>query len=207
MSYLGSVGEAKLQALGISSEDLKAWQRVVGTPDDGDPGPRTFAATVEWLRAHGFIAPPALPLEARSRVVAIARGELGEQDPDKYWRVVCPALMGHPHDVSWCGGFALWCLHAAGLTQQPWKQGLGFAEVIPLRKVQLPEPGDIAVYARNWHHAIVERCANGRVYTIDGNSMPSPREGVVAHDGIGGNPAPRPITDAFAYYSIASLVA
>jgi hypothetical protein len=181
-----------------SIEELQAWQRVVGVTPDGKPGPATFAATVAWFRDHGYIAPPSLPDSARERVVAIARGELGEQSPDKYWALVCPALMGRPHEVSWCGGFALWCLRTAGLCDWNWKVGSGFLEVRGLPKVSIPEPGDVAYYTRAQHHAVVERVESGRVFTIDGNTMSAPKEGVVAHA--------RPINEAAAYYSIRKLV-
>jgi hypothetical protein len=136
-------------------------------------------------------------LDARARVVEIARGELGPQDPDKYWAVVCPALVGHEHTIAWCGGFALWCLREAGLTDLSWVVGKGF--VGHLRSTALPEPGDVAVFgAPLWHHAIVTGFGDGHVETIDGNTMPFPLEGVTAKR--------HPITPAAAFYSIASLI-
>ena len=141
-------------------------------------------------------------IDARARVVGRARSELGEQDPDKYWAVVCPALMGHEHDVAWCGGFVLWCLRQEGVCSWDWEIGKGF--VWRLKATALPEPGDVAVFKKSpsgsvlWHHAIVERCDGGRVYTIDGNSMPAPREGVTAKD--------RPIDTNVTFYSIGSLL-
>lgn len=179
-------------------EDIQAWQRIVGATPDGNPGPATFAATVGWFRAHGYIAPPTLPADARARVVAIAQAELGDQDPDKYWRLVCPALMGHPHDVAWCGGFALWCLRTAGLCDWSWKIGSGFLEVKGLPKVSLPEPGDIGYLAKGAHHFVVDHCQDGQVYSIDGNHFTAPREGV--------GTAVRRIVDVSAFYSIRNLV-
>jgi hypothetical protein len=178
--------------------DLQAWQRVVGATVDGNPGPETFARTVAWFRDHGYIAPPTLPSEARARVVALAAGELGDQDPDKYWRLVQPALMGHPHDVAWCGGFALWCLRTAGLCDWSWKVGSGFLEVKGMPKVQLPEPGDIGYIAKAAHHFIVEDVRDGIVYSIDGNHLTAPREGVAR--------AQRKLGDVTAFYSIRNLV-
>lgn len=191
--------------MSVTSDEIKAWQSVVGAKADGNPGPKTYAATVAWLRAKGFLGPkPGTldPASVRGKVVAAARGELGEQSPDKYWQVVCPQLMGHPHDVSWCGGFTLWVLRQVGLTDWDWLVGKGF--VFRLPTIGLPEPGDIAVFRKGsdgkdiWHHAIVERCANGRVYTLDGNTMAFPREGVTARD--------RPIDTNATFYSIRNLV-
>jgi hypothetical protein len=185
-----------------SIEDLQAWQRVVGATPDGKPGPKTFAATVAWFRYHGYIAPPTLPDAARERVVAIARGELGEQNPSKYYAEAAPIYLGtKPNEKSWCGVFALWCLRRAGLTDWTWKDGVGFVfdgKTQRLPSVSLPEPGDIAYFARNQHYAIVERVENGFVHTIDGNAKTTPDEGVETRR--------RPIGEAAAYYSIRRLV-
>jgi len=180
-----------------SPSDLMAWQKIVGAAADGKPGPETFRRTVEWFRDHGWIAPPPLPSDARARVVALARGELGEQNPDKYWSVVQPGLMGHAHDISWCGGFALWCLRMAGLCDWNWKIGSGFLEVKGLPKVSLPEPGDIGYLAKNQHHFVVERVELGKVYSIDGNHMAAPKEGV--------GTAVRELGDVTAFYSIRNV--
>lgn len=182
----------------IDPNDIQAWQRTVGAIPDGNPGPATFAATVAWFRDHGYIKPPALPDDARARVVSLAQGEIGIQDPDKYWHLVCPALMGHAHDVAWCGGFALWCLRTAGLVDWSWKIGSGFLEVKGLPRVSLPEPGDIGYLAKNAHHFVVVDCHDGVVDSVDGNHIPAPREGV----GV----ATRPIRDVTAFYSIRNLV-
>jgi len=198
MGYMTPAGLAKLKTLGVSEQDLKDWQSVVGTTPDGDPGPLTFAATVAWLRDRGHLKPPALPTEFRSRVCEIARSELGIQDPQKYIRDAAPMYAGLPPNAkAWCGIFALWCYRQAGLTSKIWVDGKGFAEGY-LPKVQLPEPGDLAYYTKGQHSAIVERFADGYVYTIDGNAKTAPLEGVETRR--------RPLTEAAAYYSIRNLM-
>ncbi len=201
-----------------SDLEIKRWQTLVGASADGRPGPRTYEATVAWFANREYLerdSKPAASIDAamipepRARVVAIALGELGpgglakEQDPDKYWRDVCPALVRHPGKISWCGGFALWCLRQAGLTSRMWTPGQGFAYGY-LRTVSLPEPGDIAYFGKpNHHYAIVRRVSGGRVYTVDGNTLSAPREGVTAKDyplnavDVGGG----------CYFSIATLLA
>jgi hypothetical protein len=164
--------------MSIDPREIEAWQRVVGATPDGNAGPKTALATIEWFRAHGYIAPRATTPDARARVVAIARAELGERDPDKYWVEVCPALVGRPHDVAWCGGFALWCLRHAGLVDWTWKPGMGFLELHGMPRVPLPEPGDVAYFAKNQHHAIVVGVGGGFVELVNGNGMTAPREGV-----------------------------
>lgn len=123
-------------------------------------------------------------IDARARVVAIAEAEIGEQDPDKYWKEVCPDLCGHPHRIAWCGGFALWCLRTAGLTNWDWYiyQGPGSPSgfLFHLLPTEDPKPGDIAYFDHMQHHAIVKEVNWPYVDTIDGNSMASPKEGVTA---------------------------
>jgi hypothetical protein len=115
--------------------------------------------------------------ERRDKIVATAAAELGPQDPDKYWAVVCQALMGNPHGISWCGGMALYVLRASGVCEWPggapwdWVVGKGFASRLPQTKH--PLPGDIAYLPQPYqHHAIVERVDGDTVYTIDGNQSP-----------------------------------
>ncbi len=189
--------------MSASKADLQAWQSIVGATPDGNPGPATFQATVEWFRSHGWIKPPVITDDARARVVVEARAHLGawtEGQVDELWREVGqPSFVGHWHDKAWCGGFALRCLRRVFNLDWTWRDGLGFLEVKHLPKVSLPEPGDIGYLAKNAHHFIVERCANGRVYGIDGNHFTAPTEGVGASD--------RAIADVSTFYSIRNLVA
>ncbi len=136
--------------------------------------------------------------DLRQLVVEAARSQIGEQDPDQYWAVVQPQLMGNPKGISWCGGFALWALKQAGLAADlVWHIGRGFAEVYRLPKVKVPEPGDIAYYDQPFqHHAVVDRVEGDTVFTIDGNQ--SPGESVL--------PRERNLKAATAYYSIQPLL-
>ncbi len=115
--------------------------------------------------------------ERRDAIVGTAALELGPQDPDKYWRLVCPALMGNPHGVAWCGGFVLACLRNSGACEWPggapwdWQAGKGFASRLP--RTEEPLPGDIAYLDKPLqHHAIVERVEGDTIFTIDGNQTP-----------------------------------
>lgn len=134
--------------------------------------------------------------DPRAKVVKIARGEIGPQNPDKYWSVVQPKLMGQPTKIAWCGGNALWVLHQAGLTDEPWDVGHGFASRL-LKTTKDPKPGDIAYFDQPFqHHAIVEKVEGDQLYTIDGNQ--SPGEQVL--------PRIRQKSAATAFYSIQSLI-
>lgn len=184
-------------------EDLKAWQRIVGANADGKPGPATYDATIAWFRARGFMPLAPTPAEFRMRVAAQARVYVGawtEGEVDALWRDVgVPEFVGHWHDKSWCGAFALRVLKAMlpACAEWTWKPGLGFLEVHALPKVSLPEIGDVAYFAKNQHHAIVVGVGNGKVRLVNGNGMTAPAEGVTESE--------RPIADATAYYSIARL--
>lgn len=177
-------------------DEIKQAQRAIGTDPDGRFGPKSVDALVRFLREFDFIPPPT-KAGGRAAVVAAARGELGAggaakvQDPDKYWRVVCPALVGST--AAWCGGFALWCLREAGVCDWPWIVGKGFAS--RLRTVSLPERGDIAYFANLQHHAIVVDVGGGLVTTVDGNQT---NETVALRT--------RRIVDVTAFYSIGQLV-
>lgn len=141
-------------------------------------------------------------IDARSALVVRAQLEIGEQDPDKYWRVVQPKLMGNKHRISWCGGFALWCLREVKLCDWEWiiygSDGNKSGFLFRLKRTDSPLPGDIAYFEKNQHHAIVEKTDDELVHSIDGNTMPYPREGVRAYI--------RHRNEISAFYSIASLI-
>lgn len=194
--------------------EIKRWQSLVGAAADGNPGPKTYEATVAWLNAKGYLlrdvdalttrtATAQPPSEARSAVCFEAQAHVGqwrEAEVDDLWREVgVPEFVGHWHDKSWCGAYALRCLRRTlpACADWTWKPGYGFLEVKGLKKVSLPEPGDIAYYGANQHHAIVIGAANGRVQIVNGNGLTAPLEGVTVSS--------RPIADAAAYYSLRGL--
>lgn len=207
-----AAGLARLWELGITEQDLRDWQTAVGVKPDGDPGPLTFAGTVKLLRSSGLMPsePPVLSSGSRSRVVDIALGELGpwrtsqDQDPQKYIRDAAPVYIGQPPNAkAWCGIFWLWCLRQAGLTSKTWADGKGFAYGY-LPTVSIPEPGDGMYFGgRLSHYAVVERVANGRVYTIEGNTLPAPREGVTYRE----HPINAVTPGGGCYFSIRNLIA
>ncbi len=146
-------------------------------------------------------------IDARGRVLEWALSQVGDRDPNEYFRRAAPQYLGghHEHDTSWCGIFALAALREAGVCDWTWVTSLGFVNFEDdtgkrwLPKSSLPAaPGDIVVFgAPTWHHAIVHSFGDGKVRTIDGNTLPFPREGVACRE--------RPI-GAFGYYSLARLL-
>jgi hypothetical protein len=185
------------------ADDTKAVQRVIGTPPDGDWGPKSMAACVAWFREHGHLEPEPLhsTRDVRARVVAEARAYVGdwtEAQVDQLWRDVgVPGFVGHWHEKAWCGAFALRCLNRALGTGYVWKPSVGFLYPLGLRIVSWPEPGDVAYFGAGQHHAIVEKFEGGRLYTVDGNSLTAPREGVALRERA---------NTAVTYYSIGKLL-
>ncbi|UCC72334.1 MAG: CHAP domain-containing protein [Gemmatimonadota bacterium] len=113
------------------------------------------------------------PERYRRAVVRAAAGEMGQGDPDRITEYIVDAVghdprgpRGHLH---WCGIFALWALHRAGLgTSIRWKIGRGFLGHLP--STRDPQPGDIAYFTKNQHHAVVERVnGDGTFDAINGN--------------------------------------
>lgn len=167
-----------------------------GTPDALARAGRRDAI-VAWAESFLTEGPPG------------GRAMRGELDPvARVWPYVCPAFARPElrHTKSWCGGFALlaWksCLPACAAWV--WRDGVGFLGPYGVHTVALPEPGDVRVskYAEGstdvvWHHSIVTRVlGDGRVETVDGNTLAFPREGVTRR-------TVALIRDGVAYYSAA----
>jgi len=140
-------------------------------------------------------------MSPRDKIIGAALRELGEQNPDKYWSVVQPGLVGS--GAAWCGGFALWVLKEAGLAGDlDWEIGKGFifkgAGGRALSQTKEPQPGDIAYFAEPFqHHAIVKSFDGETLETIDGNQGPGEQVKVRTR-----NPK-----EATAFYSIEPLIA
>jgi len=105
----------------------------------------------------------------RERIVEIAKGELGRQDPQKYWEDVIPGAEGTIFHGDWCGGFSLWVLHQAGIGRDVnWQIGKGY--LFNLSTTSDPQPGDIAYMNLPYqHHAVVVESDGSNITTVDGN--------------------------------------
>ncbi len=117
-----------------------------------------------------------------------------------YWADVLHQAPTAPHPPEWCGAFALWCLHQAGLgLLLRWLFGpphFGFLWNLPVTKS--PKPGDIAYLDKPFeHHAIVVEVVGDTVHTIDGNQ--GPHAPIMTHEA--------PLSHWTAFFSIESLIA
>lgn len=136
------------------------------------------------------------PAPPRDRVVGAATSQLGVTDARAFWKdVLPPGTPESSYPKDWCGAFALWCLHQAGLgLDLSWQVGMGFLQNLPT--TQTPQKGDIAYFTNNEHHAVVTDVNLGvldEVGLINGNGT----AGAVSSS-ISGN--------AEAYYSIQPLI-
>lgn len=108
------------------------------------------------------------PAPARLRISQYARSELGKASSAPYWQNVLPGTppSGWPKD--WCGAFALWTLHQAGvLRERPWLIGTGFLYDFPT--TTHPQPGDIAYFDHNQHQAVVVAVNGDEISLVNGN--------------------------------------
>ena len=127
---------------------------------------------------------------AREWYVGRLLGEVGKDDPAPYW-LKCG--WKRPFPKNWCGAFALWGLHDAGLCDWDWefdpaKKHYGF--LYRLKQTTRPQTGDIAYFAKHQHHAVFD----GLTQLINGN-------------GSGGRVTVTPSKQPTAWYSIGQLVA
>ena len=148
--------------------------------------------------------PPTIdrPLAMRMRVIAIARTQVGQDDPSAYWLDVLGSVP--QKGIHWCGAFVLWTLRTVLAVDWKWVPGLGFIYcdsdgnrlAIPrLPVVASPRVGDVAYYDKPFqHYALVESAlVCERVALIAGN-MPEVRQ------------YEQPLAKASAYYSIAPIL-
>jgi len=131
----------------------------------------------------------------RARVVAVAMSQVGKADLPLYIADAAPMYVGQKPE--WCGIFALWAYHQAGLGRGvQWKVGLGFVEPQRFPRVSVPKPGDLAYYdAPFQHHALVRDVRGDTVDLINGN-------------GAGGQVtlSSKPIGSATFYYSLSKWI-
>lgn len=104
----------------------------------------------------------------REMIVRIANDYVGSGEDRAFYQSAC---LPDNYSGEWCGIFALFVLHMAGVANDVcWEVGKGF--LYRLSRTTQPQPGDIAYKDAPWqHHAIVESYdpANKTFVGIDGN--------------------------------------
>lgn len=110
------------------------------------------------------------PSSARNRVIQIAKSQVGNGAGDDWAKYLVDTVEYWPEEkIPWCGIFATWVLHKAGLTSQKWKYGAGISSI--LERTNNPKPGDILYIDQPYqHHGIITAIDGDTVYSVDGNS-------------------------------------
>ncbi len=118
-----------------------------------------------------------------NNIVSVALSQVGNIGGEPYW-----SWYGYQGRVPWCACFVSWCADQCGYIEEgiiPKFSGVGTAEDFYKERGQwadrnyVPSPGDIIFF--DWaeygqpdgltdHVGLVERVADNRVYTIEGNS-------------------------------------
>ena len=122
---------------------------------------------------------PFAALFGNEQIVSVALTQLGNKGGEKFW-----SWYGFNKHVSWCACFVSWCADQSGLIQSgtvpmfslctegvKWFQGQGKWQA----PGSMPTPGTLIFF--DWDHdgasdhvGIVERCGEGKIYTVEGNS-------------------------------------
>lgn len=118
-------------------------------------------------------------LFGNGQIVSVALSQLGNEGGQKFW-----SWYGFDSYVNWCACFVSWCGDQSGLIEKgvmpkfslcsdgvSWFQNQGKWQEVG----STPASGAIIFFDWNLdgtsdHVGIVEKCENGRVYTVEGNS-------------------------------------
>jgi hypothetical protein len=108
------------------------------------------------------------PVSPRLRIAQYAQSQLGRASAAPYWQDVLPGVPPSGWPPDWCGAFALWAIHQAGLLRaRPWLIGTGFLYDFPT--TSNPQPGDIAYFDHNQHQAVVVAVLGNQISLVNGN--------------------------------------
>ena len=127
---------------------------------------------------------------AKNDMVAVAEKEVGYTGGMKVW-----SWAGYKSRVPWCNLFVTWCANQLGyyqsgripLIQWPRDSVKWFMERgLYKNSSYIPKPGDLIYFVQAgetqpYHIGIVEKYENGKVYTIEGNSMDVVRKKTFDH--------------------------
>lgn len=115
--------------------------------------------------------------DVRQELVRLARAELGKTDAREYHLEAFSPTEREPFPESWCQSFFITMLRRAGLFRGHYAmRGRGFETALrragyKVVYTQNPEPGDLAYFNRQQHHAMVERADGGIVKLLQGNGV------------------------------------
>ena len=135
--------------------------------------------------SKGRVTRVRFPKKHDNSVIRVARKQVGIMTGKKYWVWYYRTKFRDTDRTPWCGAFVAWCYNEAGLYRKisvAKKYGpLGYVPVysryadrygkwISKRKARA---GDIIVFGRNMHVALVEGVYGNYIITIEGNAGPT----------------------------------
>lgn len=118
-------------------------------------------------------------LFGNSQMVSVAMSQLGNEGGEKFW-----SWYGFSSREEWCACFVSWCADQSGLIANGTaprfslcSDGMGWFQSSGKWQGNTYQPSAGTIIFFDWngdgnpdHVGIVEKCENGRVYTIEGNS-------------------------------------
>lgn len=124
-------------------------------------------------------------LFGNSQIVSVAMAQVGNQGGQKYW-----SWYGFNERVEWCACFVSWCADQSGLITSgavpkfaSCPAGVEWFKNNGKWKDNTYSPAAGTIIFFDWdrdgvsdHVGIVEKCENGRVYTVEGNSGDAVRQ-------------------------------
>ncbi len=130
----------------------------------------------------------AVIFHAAVELQVVQAGDFTREHVNNYWANVLHQAAAAAHPPAWCGAFALWCLHQAGLGPElKWEFGpphYGFLWALErIGSGEAPKPGDVGYQDQPYrHHFLVQSVDGNDVHTIEGNQgEPKPIQAHVRH--------------------------
>ena len=168
-------GYSEANALQFSQEQAA----VHGWSGYGDP---EYVAHVMRYYSEGNVF---AGLFGNSQMVSVAMAQLGNEGGQKFW-----SWYGFSHREEWCACFVSWCADQCGLITSgavpkfaSCPAGVNWFKSNGKWKERDYQPSAGAIIFFDWdgdgvsdHVGIVEKCENGRVYTVEGNSGDAVRQ-------------------------------
>jgi hypothetical protein len=127
------------------------------------------------------------PVTVESKIVRIAKGEIGVGEPTKcnkyWWYGHKPAGCGDDTNGPWCAAFAGWVWDQASAPAVPKSYAVAgwtsWAKDHDQWKSRGPKPGDAAVYGTHHIGIVVAVHSATNIETVEGNSGSGPNNKVV----------------------------
>ena len=135
---------------------------------------------------NGHAVTVVIPDGDGSKVVAVAKEQVGIMTGREYWRWYYKTRFVDTDRTPWCGAFVAWCYNEAGLYKKiTVAKKFGPLGYVPsysryadrygkwVKKRKKAKGGDIIVFGSNRHVGLVEGVVGKYIITIEGNAGPT----------------------------------